>query len=180
MARAGHRMASERALMESHEILREAFKKVGCKTVAAEMHLSLSLIHQWSRGIDGKSVAANPLDRMAQLLEVTADRRLADWICAQQNGFFVENPPAEKAPADLPSAGLAALKDLNQMETALPETLEHPATPAQAEKLRHLWETAKSNTERVVRTLENKQFRQKLLVWFIKFYPLWDAATPAD
>jgi len=171
-------MASERALMESHEILREVFKKVGCKTVAAEMNLSLSLIHQWSRGIDGKSAAANPLDRMAQLLEVTADRRLADWICAQQNGFFVKNPPAKKALADLPSAGLAAAKDLSQMETALLETLAQPGTPAPAKKLRHLWEVSKSNTEQLVRALEDGKFRQKLIMWFIKLYPIWDAATP--
>jgi hypothetical protein len=164
--------------MESHEVLRVAFKKVGCKNVAAEMHLSLSLIHQWSRGNGGKSAAANPLDRVARLLEVTADRRLADWICAQQNGFFVENPPAKTARAELPPAGLAALKDLNQMETALLETLAQPGPPARAEKLRRLWEVSKSNMERVVRALENGKFRQKLMVWFIKVYPIWDAATP--
>jgi hypothetical protein len=164
--------------MESHEVLRTAFKRVGCKNVAAEMRLSLSLIHQWSRGNGGKSAADNPLDRVARLLEVTADRRLADWICAQQNGFFVENPPAQKARAELPSAGLAALKDLNQMETALLETLAQPETPARAEKLRRLWEVSKSNMERVVRALENREFRHKLMVWLIKLYPIWDAATP--
>jgi len=165
--------------MESHEILRAAFKKMGCKNVAAEMNLSLSLIHQWSRGNGGgKSAAANPLDRVARLLEVTADRRLTDWICAHQNGFFVENPPAKNGQAELPSAGLAALKDLNQMETALLETLTQPGTPARAEKLRRLWEVSKSNMERMVRALENEKFRQKLMVWFINAYPIWDAATP--
>lgn len=109
---------------------------------------------------------------------MTADRRLADWICAQQNGFFVENPPAKNAPAELPAAGLAALKDLNQMETALLETLAQPETPAPAKKLRRLWEVSKSNVERMVRALENKEFRRKLMVWIIKIYPIWDAATP--
>ena len=158
--------------MESHEILRAAFKRVGCKNVAAEMNLSLSLIHQWSRGNGGKSAAANPLDRVAQLLEVTADRRLADWICAQQNGFFVENPPVKSAPAELPSAGLAALKDLSQIQTALLEMLERPGPPARVEKLRGLWEVSKSNMERMVRALENKKVRQKLMVWFIQAYAL--------
>ena len=115
---------------------------------------------------------------MAQLLEVTADRRLADWICAQGNGFFVENPPAKKTEPPLPSAGLAALKDLNQLETALLETLTQPKAPAPAEKLRRLWEVSKSNVERVVRVLEDGKTRQKLLIWIIKVYPIWDALTP--
>jgi len=58
------------------------------------------------------------------------------------------------------------------------ETLAQPETPARAEKLRRLWEVSKSNMERVVRALENRKFRHKLLVWFIKVYPIWDAATP--
>ena len=70
------------------------------------------------------------------------------------------------------------MKDLNQMQTALLETLAQPETPAPAEKLRRLWEMSKSNVERVVRVLEDGKFRQKLLVWFIKLYPLYDAVTP--
>ena len=58
------------------------------------------------------------------------------------------------------------------------ETLAQPGTPAQAEKLRRLWEVSKSKMERVVRALENEKFPQKSMVWFIKVYPIWDAATP--
>ena len=115
---------------------------------------------------------------MAQILEVTADRRLTDWICAQQNGYFVENPPAETAGAELPAAGLTALRDLNQMEAALLDSLAGPGTPARAEKLRQLWELAKSNTKRVVRALENRKIWHKLMIWIIKLYPIWDAITP--
>ncbi len=75
--------------MASHEVLRRAFKKVGCKNVASELGLSLSLIHQWSRPRDGQSGALNPLDRVAQLVALTADERLLDWLCAQRGGRFV-------------------------------------------------------------------------------------------
>ena len=75
-------------VMESYEVLRQAFKKPGCKAVAQEMKLSLSLIHQWSRGQNGHSEAVNPLERVAQLLAVTNDERLLDWLCAQRGGHF--------------------------------------------------------------------------------------------
>jgi len=82
--------------MESHVVLRRAFKKVGCKKVASELGLSVSLIHQWSRVRDGKSEALNPLDRVAQLVALTKDERLLDWLCRQAGGRFVrqaEMPP---------------------------------------------------------------------------------------
>jgi len=46
-------------------------------------------------------------------------------------------------------------------------------TRQSADTERHL-----SPSLRAVRTLESGKFRQKLLVWFIKLYPLWDVATP--
>ena len=39
-------------------------------------------------------------------------------------------------------------------------------------------EQAKLILASMVRALENKEFRRKLIVWFIKVYPIWDAATP--
>ena len=75
--------------MKSHEVLRKAIKPVGCKHVAAELKLSPSLIYQWSRDKDGKSAAANPLDRVAQLVAVTGDESLLDHLCQQAGGRFV-------------------------------------------------------------------------------------------
>lgn len=75
--------------MESYKVLRRAFKTVGCKNVAAGLKLSPSLIHQWSRARDGQSDAANPLDRVAQLVALTGNEALLDWLCAQRGGRFV-------------------------------------------------------------------------------------------
>jgi len=75
--------------MESHEVLRKVFNKVGCKNVAARLGLSLSLIYQWSRVRDGKSEAPNPLDRVAQLTELPDGEELLDWLCAGRGGCFV-------------------------------------------------------------------------------------------
>ena len=40
--------------MESYEVLRQVFKPAGCKRVAQELQLSVTLIHKWSRGKHGK------------------------------------------------------------------------------------------------------------------------------
>jgi len=74
--------------MKSYEVLWKAIKPVGCKFVAAEFKLSPSLIYQWSRGKHGKSAAANPLDRVAQLVELGGEE-LLDWLCRQRGGRFV-------------------------------------------------------------------------------------------
>ena len=86
---------NERLIMESYEVLRQAFKPLGCKNVAAELKLSRSLIYQWSRGKQGKSEAFNPLDRVAQLVELGGEE-LLNWLCRRRGGRFV---PADKLPA---------------------------------------------------------------------------------
>jgi hypothetical protein len=75
--------------MKSYEVLRQAFKLVGCKNVAVELGCSLSLVHQWSRGQDGRSEARNPLDLLLRCLQITGDRRLLEWLCKQAGGRFV-------------------------------------------------------------------------------------------
>ncbi len=75
--------------MESYVVLRQVLKQPGCKQVARELNLSLSLIYQWSRGQQGHSEAANPLDRVAQLAQLPGGDALLDWLCRQRGGRFV-------------------------------------------------------------------------------------------
>ena len=76
-------------IMKSYEVLRQVFKPVGCKNVAAELGLSLSLIHQWSRAQDGQSEKLNPLDRVVQLAALPDGEELLEWLCRQAGGSFV-------------------------------------------------------------------------------------------
>jgi hypothetical protein len=75
--------------MKSYEVLRRAFDPKGCKQAAAELNLSLSLIHQWSRGQAGQSAARNPLDVLLRILQTTGDARVLEWLCEQAGGEFV-------------------------------------------------------------------------------------------
>jgi len=98
--------------MESYEVLRQAFKRIGCKRVAQELHLSPSLIHQWSRGQQGKSAAVNPLDRLLALHRLTGDDRLLDFVCDRTAGRFV---PAQKLPALMRDLWTEMKKEMEQI-----------------------------------------------------------------
>ena len=106
--------------MESYEVLRQAFKKVGCKTVAQELRLSVSLVHQWSRGNHGHSEAVNPLERMAQLVALTGNDELLDWLCAQRGGRFVRR-------SEMPSL---VQRWWGQMKAEMERLLKAEASPA--------------------------------------------------
>ena len=106
--------------MESYEVLRRAFKTVGCKNVAAGLKLSPSLIHQWSRARDGQSDAANPLDRVAQLVALTGNDELLDWLCAQRGGRFVRR-------SEMPSL---VQRWWGQMKAEMERLLKAEASPA--------------------------------------------------
>src|SRR3954469_5511155 len=83
-----------RPTMHSHEVMRQVLKKTSAKLIAAEMGLSLSLIYKWAEPPedDSGSGASSPLDRVGQLIKITNDTRVAQWVCEQAGGFFIRNP----------------------------------------------------------------------------------------
>ncbi len=89
------------AKMKSHEVLKEVVEAVGAKQVAYDLRVSTSLVYKWCAeppadlGDEG-SGARNPLDRIVHLAESTGDPRLIEWLCNQQNGYFVENVELEE------------------------------------------------------------------------------------
>ena len=149
--------------MKSYEVLRKAFKPVGCKRVASELHVSLSLVHQWSRGQHGQSEAVNPLERTAQLVALTGDDALLEWLCAQRGGFFVKNvalPPAS-AKLDLLAAECELVKDCGVL---LAESFQAVAakelSPTKISRVRADWEKLKAVAEGFVRRLELGLYRR--------------------
>ena len=81
--------------MESHEILRDAFEKTSPKEIASELGISLSLVYKWSQPPEEEgqgSGSKNPLDRTTELIRLTRDSRIIQWLCQQSGGFFVRNP----------------------------------------------------------------------------------------
>jgi hypothetical protein len=156
----GEGIKSERAAMKSYELLREVFKKVGCKNVARELNRSETLVHKWSRGRDGRSEVKNPLDYIAELIRITGDKQLAQWVCAQAGGYFVANPKAKDGkPKDLVLAENETVEEFGDLMAVMGRTVKDGRiTREESEVIRSRWEELKSVTEGFVRCCEDGNF----------------------
>jgi hypothetical protein len=166
--------------MKSHEVLKAACRKVGCKTVAAELKVSLALVHKWtSARPDGRVQEWNPLDRVAHLQKVTGDVRLVQWLCEQAGGVFVPNPPVKalRKPVDLVAGEHAVQRSFADFDKAMMDALEQPESRERRERLRAAWCALKSHGEWLVRMMEQPMVRT-LVCWFCKYYLPYDAMTP--
>ena len=81
--------------MRSYEVLKRAADTVGVKALAAELKLSTALVYKWCQPSDPKdpdtSGARNPLDRLADIVRITKDTNVTNWLCHEAGGFFVPN-----------------------------------------------------------------------------------------
>ncbi|MDB4586064.1 hypothetical protein N9085_04480, partial [Akkermansiaceae bacterium] len=79
--------------MESYEIFKEAFKKSSPKEIASELGVSLSLVYKWAQEQSGSgSGSRNPLDRVLEIIKLTDEPRIVEWLCERSGGYFVRNP----------------------------------------------------------------------------------------
>ena len=149
--------------MQSHELLKEVLKKTSAKQIAAEMGLSLSLIYKWAEPPDdgAGSGAHNPLDRIAQLLRITGDPRIAQWVCELAGGFFINNPKAKAQPYQLiPSTNSIVQEFADMLGVIAVAAADNAITPAEAKAIRRRWEDLKSVTEGFVRQCEECNFAE--------------------
>jgi hypothetical protein len=148
--------------MESHELLRDVLKKPCVKNVAHALKLSGVLVHKWTEPVGaGRSGLQNPLDRVAQLIRLTGDTRLAKWICRKAGGSFVPDPPPRNGkPAALFDAENRQLLQLARMtEVILRAASGKCITLPESRAIRGQWEDMKSDTEEFVRACERGDFQ---------------------
>jgi hypothetical protein len=145
--------------MESHELLHAVLQKTNAKQVASEMGLSLSLVYKWSEPPAEGSGAANPLDRIEQLLRVTGDRRLAHWVCERAGGFFISNPRLKSQAVQLIPATNAIVQEFADLLAVIAASAaDNTITKTEAQDIRGRWEELKSVTEEFVRCGEAGNF----------------------
>ncbi|MDD2764466.1 MAG: hypothetical protein PHE83_10880 [Opitutaceae bacterium] len=145
--------------MQSHELLRDVLQKISAKQVSAELGLSLSLIYKWAEPAAEGSGAANPLDRIEQLLKLTGDRRLAQWVCERAGGFFIANPKANPQAIHLiPATNTIVQEFADMLAVIAAAATDSTITPAEAKDIRSRWEDLKSVTEGFVRCCEAGNF----------------------
>ena len=153
--------------MESHEVLREALRKTTPKAVAAELRVSLSLVYKWAeKPSETGSGSRNPLDRLMEIIELSGDSGITEWLCRQQGGYFVKDPDVSLRKLDhvLPATQqiIGQFSDLlNQISGAAED---HSVSENEADEIRQCWDNLKSYAEGFVRDCENGEFEvmQKL------------------
>src|ERR1700712_638493 len=149
------------ALMQSHELLKEELKKTSAKQISADMGLSLSLIYKWAEPPTDEtgSGANNPLDRIDQLLKITNDDRIAQWVCERSGGFFITNPKAKPHPYQLiPSTNSIVQEFADMLGVIAIAASDNAITKDEAKAIRRRWEDLKSVTEGFVRQCEEGNF----------------------
>lgn len=148
--------------MESHEVLRKALQKTTPKAVAAELGVSLSLVYKWAeKPTDLGSGSKNPLDRLLQIIDLSGDTGIVEWLCRQQGGHFVKDPDVSGHQVDhvLPATQeiIAHFSDLlNEISDAADD---HSVTKQEAVAIRQCWDKLKSYAEGFVRACENGDYK---------------------
>ncbi len=148
--------------MHSHELLKEVLKKTSAKQIASEMVLSLSLIYKWAEPPTATvgSGANNPLDRVDQLLRITGDERIAQWVCERAGGFFIKNPQNAR-PHDyslIPSTNNIVQEFADMLGVIAAAAADNRISSEEARTIRRRWEDLKGVTEGFVRHCEAGNF----------------------
>ncbi len=145
--------------MQSHELLKDVLQQISAKQVSAEMGLSLSLIYKWAEPAAEGSGVANPLDRIEQLLKLTDDRRIAQWVCERAGGFFILNPKANPQAVNLiPATNTIVQEFADLLAVIAAAATDNAITRTEAKEIRGRWEELKSVTEGFVRCCEAGNF----------------------
>ncbi|MDX2186165.1 MAG: phage regulatory CII family protein [Opitutaceae bacterium] len=145
--------------MESHELLKDLLKETSAKQVASEMGLSLSLIYKWAEPPLEGSGANNPLDRIEQLIRITHDRRIAQWVCERAGGFFIANPDGRHGHRELMPATNNIIQEFADMLQVIAVAAgDQKITAEEARDIRGRWEELKSATEGFVQAAEQGRF----------------------
>lgn len=148
--------------MQSHEILKHAFEKSSPKAIASELGVSLSLVYKWAQEqSETGSGSRNPLDRLCEIIRLTGDLRIVEWLCHKCNGYFVRNPESncQEGFEVLP----ATSEIVDQFSTLLhrisESALDHSITLEEAKSIRRSWDRLKCFAEGFVRCCEEGDFQ---------------------
>ncbi|MBI4580863.1 MAG: hypothetical protein HY718_14235 [Planctomycetes bacterium] len=142
----------------SDEVLRQATDKIGVKALAAELKLSPALVYKWCQPFDPEdpdsSGARNPLDRLAQIVHLTGDMDVVNWLCRQAGGFFAPNPEVDvrNFHTDLLVGTQQLVKEFSDMLEEVSRSIADDGAIAvhEATRIRKHWETLKRVAESFV------------------------------
>lgn len=143
---------------EPYELLREIFRDHGPKRMADALGVSLSLIYKWSENPAG-SGSPNPLERIGDIVRVTRDPRLIQWLCQQGGGFFVRNAVRKGGGYQVTPAMNEIVQQFADLLAVLSQAaMDRIITDEESRDIRYVWERLKSFTEGFVHACEQGDF----------------------
>ena len=149
--------------MESYEVFREAFKKTSPKAVASELGVSLSLVYKWAQQqSESGSGSRNPLDRLLEIIRLTGEDAIVEWLCQKRDGYFVRNPDSscEKGFEYLPATNEIVAQFSGLLSQIAQAALDDSITADEAKDIRKQWDRLKCYGEGFVRCCEEGDFTQ--------------------
>ncbi len=148
--------------MESYDVLKHALKKTTPKAVASELGVSLSLVYKWTeKPTEETGGNKNPLDRLQQIIELSGDLGIVEWLCHKQSGHFVKDPDVSGHRVGLILPAIQEIIEkfselLGEISTA---ANDQSVTKEEAAEIRQYWDKFKSYAEGFVRGCENGNFK---------------------
>jgi len=149
--------------MESHEIFKEAFKKSSPKEIASELGVSLSLVYKWAQQqSESGSGSRNPLDRLLEIVKLTGELRIVEWLCERTGGYYVRNPNSTyENGIDVLPATNEIVSQFGSLLTRISQAaLDDSITSDEADLIREDWDKLKCFGEGFVRCCEEGDFEK--------------------
>ena len=157
--------------MKSYDVIRAAVEEPGVKAVAAALGVSPALVYKWCEppadsGDPEQSGAKNPLDRVAEMYQLTKDIRLIRHLCNQAGGFFVANPQLDgRKPLEenIFAETRGMVREFSELLDAVTESVEDAPgiDPDEADEIRQRWEDLKTCVEKFAVGCEKGHYQLK-------------------
>lgn len=147
--------------MESHEVLRDAFKETSPKVVASELGVSLSLVYKWAQEQNETgSGSRNPIDRIVNIYELTGHHGIIEHLAEQCGGYFVRNPEShcQKGFQYLPATNEIVGQFSHLLTRISAAAVDNSITSDEAQEIRQVWDKLKGYAEGFVRCCEEGDF----------------------
>lgn len=149
--------------MQSHEVLKKAFENTSPKVISSELGVSLSLVYKWAQEQSAEgSGSRNPLDRILEIIRLSGDLRILDWLCAKMGGYFVKNPASscEEGFEVLPATNEIIAQFSHLLTRISYAAQDDSITPDEAAEIRLRWDRLKCFGEGFVRCCEEGDFEK--------------------
>ena len=149
--------------MESYEIFKEAFKNSSPKEIASELGVSLSLVYKWAQEqSETGSGSRNPLDRILEIIRLTKEERIIEWLCEHNDGYFVRNQESscEKGFEVLPATNEIVAQFSSLLSRISRAARDNSITQDEAQEIRQQWDRLKCYGEGFVRCCEEGDFEK--------------------